>query len=142
MASKASGLRSLGWRTPNPPDVHTGSDSATPLTIQPAGRAGAPAQQEVLLAPQRSLNTTPIFQVMFAVQNAAWQQQQLEGLIVRPERMEPMQVRFDLEVHAWEQDGEMDLYWVYNRDLFDSWRMEQMAGHYVRVLKAIAGESV
>ena len=48
-----------------------------------------------------------------------------------------MQVRFDLEVHAWEQSGEMGLYWVYKRDLFDGWRMEQMARHYARVLEML-----
>jgi non-ribosomal peptide synthetase component F len=49
-----------------------------------------------------------------------------------------LRVRFDLEVHAWEQDGEIGVYWMYNRDLFDRWRMEQMARHYVRVLEAMA----
>ena len=47
----------------------------------------------------------------------------------------------DLEVHAWEQGGEIRLVWLYNRDLFDGWRMEQMARHYVRVLEAVAAEA-
>jgi hypothetical protein len=42
-----------------------------------------------------------------------------------------------LEVHAFEREGDIWLYWLYNRDLFDGWRMEQMARHYVRVLEAI-----
>ena len=28
--------------------------------------------------------------------------------------------------------------WLYNRDLFDRWRIEQMARHYVRMLEAVA----
>ena len=47
-------------------------------------------------------------------------------------------MRFDLEVHAWEHGGEIELYWLYNRDLFDRWRIEQMSRQYVRLLEAVA----
>src|SRR5208283_5989975 len=44
--------------------------------------------------------------------------------------------RFDLELHAIERAGAVDLSCFYQRDLFDHWRVEQMAGHYVRLLEA------
>ncbi|MBZ5494742.1 MAG: amino acid adenylation domain-containing protein, partial [Acidobacteriia bacterium] len=88
------------------------------------------------LSPQRTLNTTPICQVMFAVQNAPWEQESLSRLEITPLDGEG-KVRFDLEVYAWDWNGEMGLYWVYKRDLFDGWRMEQMAEHYARVLEEI-----
>src|SRR5882757_2894167 len=88
------------------------------------------------LSPQRSLNQTPLFQVSFALQNAPWKPQQLRGLEIESVRRDDMQVRFDLEVHAWERDGGIEITWLYNSDLFDRWRMEQMAQHYVRVLEA------
>ncbi len=84
------------------------------------------------LSPERSLNTTPVFQVIFALQNAPWEPQQLKGLQVEPVRGDERQVRFDLEVHAFEQGGEIGILWLYNRDLFDGWRMEQLARQYVR----------
>ena len=31
--------------------------------------------------------------------------------------------------------------WLYNRDLFERWRMEQMARHYVRVLEAMVADA-
>ena len=89
------------------------------------------------LSPERSLNTTPLFQVMFALQNAPMDKQQLKQLEVNPVNGGELRVRFDLEVHAFERGGEIALHWLYNRDLFDRWRMEQMARHYVRMLDAV-----
>ena len=92
------------------------------------------------LSPERSLNTTPVFQVSFAVQNAPWESQRMKGLEVEPVGGGELRVRYDLEVHTWERGGQIGLYWLYNRDLFDRWRMEQMARHYERVLEAIVGD--
>src|SRR6185369_10877828 len=50
---------------------------------------------------------------------------------------EDIRVRFDLEVHAWERDGKMRFVWIYNKDLFYRWRVEQMARQYVRVLESV-----
>jgi amino acid adenylation domain-containing protein len=89
------------------------------------------------LAPRRSLNVSPIFQVMFALQNAPMGAQQLKGLEVEPLRVGGLLLHFDLELHAWERNGRLELHWVYNPDLFDSWRIEQMARHYNRLLQAV-----
>src|SRR5262245_30755774 len=92
------------------------------------------------LAPQRSLNTTPLFQVLFALQNAPQVEQQMEGLAVEPLPGDALRVRCDLELHAWEHEGGLTLSWLYNRDLFDRWRIEQMAGHYLRLLEAVLAD--
>ena len=88
------------------------------------------------LSPERSLNSTPLFQVMFALQNAPAGLQRLQGLEITPVADDELRVRFDLELHAIEREGAVDLSWFYKRDLFDRWRIEQMAGHYVRLLEA------
>src|SRR5262249_20393166 len=90
------------------------------------------------LGVERSLNTTPVFQVSFAVQNAPMGTHQLKGLEIEPVMKEHLQVRFDIEVHVFEQDGELRIYWMYKRDLFDGWRIGQMATHYERLLAAVA----
>jgi len=41
-----------------------------------------------------------------------------------------------LEVNAIERNGQLDIVWIYNRDLFDRGRIEQMARHYERLLAA------
>jgi amino acid adenylation domain-containing protein/thioester reductase-like protein len=92
------------------------------------------------LSPTRSLNTTPLFQVLFALQNAPRVEQRMEGMEIAGVGGDELRVRFDLEVHAWEREGEIGLSWVYNRDLFDRWRMEQMVRHYLRVLQAVVAD--
>src|SRR5262249_50318441 len=56
------------------------------------------------LSPQRSLNRTPLFQVIFALQNAPWAAPQAKGLEVEVIEEDELQVRFDLEVHAFERE--------------------------------------
>ena len=94
------------------------------------------------LSPERSLNRTPLFQVSFALQNAPWEPQRMKGIEVESVRRKNLRVRFDLEMHAWEKEGEqgMAISWAYNRDLFDRWRMEQMARHYERVVEAVVAD--
>jgi len=93
------------------------------------------------LAPHRSLNRTPVFQVMFGLQNAPLETQRLKGLEVERVGGAELRVRFDLEVHALEREGQIKFHWVYNRDLFECWRMEQMARHSVEVLERLAAHA-
>ena len=88
------------------------------------------------LSPQRNLNSTPLFQVVFALQNAPAGPQLLKGLEITPVIGDELRVRFDLELHAFEREGQLELFWLYNRDLFERWRIEQMARHYLSLLEA------
>ena len=88
------------------------------------------------LSPERSLSHTPVFQVMFVLQNVPAGKMTLEGLAIEPVKGDELRVRCDLEVHALEQNGEIKLSWVYNLDLFDRWRIDQMARHYIVLLEA------
>jgi amino acid adenylation domain-containing protein len=92
------------------------------------------------LQPVRSMDASPLFQVMFALQNAPWKPQSMRGLEVEPVRGKVFQVRYDLEVHVWERDGGAGLSWLYNPDLMDDWRIAQMAKHYVRILEAMIAD--
>jgi len=88
------------------------------------------------LCPERSMNSTPLFQVMFAVQNAPMGASRLAGIEISPVKGEELRVRFDIEVHAFERNDGLDIVWVYNRGLFDRWRIQQMAGHHVQLLES------
>jgi amino acid adenylation domain-containing protein len=50
-----------------------------------------------------------------------------------------MGVRFDLEVHVFEENG-VELLWLYNRDLFEPQWLEQMADHYLALLDDIVAQ--
>src|SRR5262249_47956554 len=86
------------------------------------------------LAPERRLDETPVFQVVFALHNAPPGPQQVAGLEIAPLLDNELRVRFDLEVHAVEHESGLEINWLYNRDLFDCWRIEHMVRHYVRLL--------
>src|SRR5262249_25774343 len=77
----------------------------------------------------RSLNTTPFFQFPFTLHNTPPSTKRLKRLLIKPVTMNIMTVRVDLELHAVETDGTIRFNVVYNRDLFDGWRMEQFARH-------------
>jgi amino acid adenylation domain-containing protein/FkbM family methyltransferase/non-ribosomal peptide synthase protein (TIGR01720 family) len=90
------------------------------------------------LAPQRGFGHAPIFQVLFALQNAPEAPQSLAGVEVEQFLEGEVRVRFDLELHAVASGGGIDLVWIYNEDLFERWRIEQMARHYEALLRTAA----
>jgi non-ribosomal peptide synthetase component F len=89
------------------------------------------------LSPERSLSSTPMFQSTFALQNAPAGAQQLAELEIEPLGGGDVRVRFDLEVYAFEHANGLGLLWIYNRDLFDRWRIEQLARDYDELLDAL-----
>ena len=89
------------------------------------------------VSPQRGLHYPPVFQVMFALQNAPASMHALSGLRVEPVLDDQPRVRLDLELYAWQRENKLELYWIYNRDLFDRWRIEQMAGDFGRLLDSV-----
>jgi arthrofactin-type cyclic lipopeptide synthetase C len=89
------------------------------------------------VSPERRPRTTPVFQVYFAFQDTSGVAKRMKRLAVEPAMRNEWPARFDLEVHAWEDESEIYIGWIYNCDLFDRWRIEQMGRHYLRVLEAI-----
>jgi pristinamycin I synthase 3 and 4 len=87
------------------------------------------------LSPERSLNRTPLFQAIFSLQNAPGAPLQMDELQMEQLEWEELKVRFDLEMHAWENENTTGMAWLYNRDLFDRWRIQQMTRHYQRILE-------
>ena len=94
------------------------------------------------LSPHRSLDKTPLFQVLLALQNVPWQEPAMHGLAVERITGDGSRVRFDLEVYAFERNGMLSLSWLYNRELFDAWRIEQMAQQYFRLIGDLVRDSL
>jgi len=91
------------------------------------------------LEPERELNRNPIFQVMFAVQNAPEKASAASGtgLTIGNFPLKAETTRFDLEIHITEDADHLHVSWLYATDLFDRSTIEQMARHYVRLLEGI-----
>jgi non-ribosomal peptide synthetase component F len=89
------------------------------------------------LAPERRIDVMPIFQVVFALQNTPWLPEQLVGLEISRLAPTEVQVHTDLELYVIENGDRLELMWVYSRSLFDEWRIQQMAGHFICLLESL-----
>jgi len=87
------------------------------------------------LAPERSLNYAPLFQVMFVLQNAPISAVELPGLTITPVKTDTGAAMFDLILIATDAGECIQGMWLYNTDLFDSSTIRRIAEHYVKVIE-------
>ncbi|MES1023040.1 amino acid adenylation domain-containing protein [Gloeocapsa sp. BRSZ] len=104
------------------------------------------------LQPVRSLSQNPLFQVVFALQNAPMEQLELPGLTLSSVDFEIETTRFDLELYVWKCAGNFRSLWgkgwqqsdglrgviIYNTDLFDAEAIASLRHHFQTLLEAIA----
>jgi amino acid adenylation domain-containing protein len=88
-----------------------------------------------LLVPQRSLDTHPLFQVLFTFQNIPKQVFEIPGLKIKEIAFEAGIAKFDLAVEVWD-DGEFHCQFEYNTDLFERSTMQRMLGHFEKLIDA------
>jgi hypothetical protein len=92
-----------------------------------------------VLKPPRTLRHAPVFQVMFALQNAPWEADRFGDLAISPTEIAPATTsRFDLSLAAIEYGGELWLHFEYNTDLFDAATVGRLADGYATLLAAAA----
>ncbi|MCW5315483.1 amino acid adenylation domain-containing protein [Nostoc sp. KVJ3] len=89
------------------------------------------------LQPERNLSHTPLFQVMFVLQNAPMPQVDLAGLTVSPLKLTGTTTKFDLTLIMQNTPTGLVGVWEYNTDLFDASTIERMTGHFVTLLEGI-----
>jgi amino acid adenylation domain-containing protein len=99
------------------------------------------------LHPERNLNQNPLFQVVFALQNAPMIALELPSLTLSPLPFETETTRFDLEFHLWEPNTQNGLwadssegisgFVIYSTDLFDDTTITRMLGHFQILLEGI-----
>src|SRR6185503_17651529 len=92
------------------------------------------------LQPERDLSRTPLFQVMFAFQNAPREVFHVSGLTFERRRVENHTSKFDLTLFATEAAEKLYFTFEYNTDLFERVRIERMAEHFEVLLDAIVTE--
>jgi len=89
------------------------------------------------LQPERNLSHTPLFQVMFALQNVPRKPLELPGLTLSPMQLGIDTAKFDLTLAMVEQDRELSCLFEYNTDLFDAATITRMGGHFKTLLEGI-----
>jgi amino acid adenylation domain-containing protein len=89
------------------------------------------------LQPERNLSYTPLFQVMFVLENTPISQWSLTGLTVSSLPIKSTTAKFDLTLAMENTSTGLVGVWNYNTDLFDAGTIERMTGHFVTMLEAI-----
>ncbi len=86
------------------------------------------------LAPERSLAQTPLFQVMFMLQNAPVENLEIADLRLRSVGAAGTTAKFDLTLSLGEHDEGLDGTAEYATDLYDAATIDRLLGQYVRLL--------
>ncbi|WP_375497255.1 amino acid adenylation domain-containing protein [uncultured Nostoc sp.] len=89
------------------------------------------------LQPQRDLSYTPLFQVMFVLQNAPMSALELPGLTLTPLESSSDSAKFDLTLQMTETEEGLAGSLEYNTDLFQESTIHRMAGHLQTLLEGI-----
>ncbi|MBD2498497.1 non-ribosomal peptide synthetase [Nostoc sp. FACHB-280] len=89
------------------------------------------------LQPERDLAHTPLFQVMFILQNSSVSELELSGLTVSSLPIKGVTAAFDLTLSMQNTANGLVGVWEYNTDLFDHSTIERMIGHFVTLLEAV-----
>ncbi|SDO97798.1 non-ribosomal peptide synthase domain TIGR01720/amino acid adenylation domain-containing protein, partial [Rhodoferax sp. OV413] len=110
---------------------------------------GAQAHQDLpfeqlveALQPERSMGTSPLFQVMFNYLRGGYEAlRSLPGLTMQGCALGDKSAQFELTLDAMQDEtGELRLKFVYAKELFDAATIERMGMHYFALLKALLEE--
>ncbi|HYO95608.1 MAG TPA: condensation domain-containing protein, partial [Polyangiaceae bacterium] len=92
------------------------------------------------LQPERSLSHTPLFQVMFALQNAPIDMLELPGLKLSPVTTESGTANFDLTLTMVDDAGRLAGSLEYSTDLFERATISRMLTHFETLLEGVLRE--
>jgi hypothetical protein len=92
------------------------------------------------LQPERHLNDTPLFQVLFVGQNTPLSNLNLGGLTMQAIPMPVTTSKFDLALFVSEGDERISVTWQFKTDLFDVATIARMATHFERLLESIVAD--
>ncbi len=93
-----------------------------------------------LLQPERELSHNPLFQVIFALQNAPQGAIGDGGLEISAVETARTIARFDLEFHLWEFEQGLNGKLIYSTELFEAETIERMLGHFQTVLESMVAD--
>jgi amino acid adenylation domain-containing protein len=107
-------------------------------TLEAYGHEDVPFAKLVeALVPERSLMYSPLFQVMFILQNMPWTSLELGAAKVIPYRVHTGAAQFEISLVIAEASSGMEGYVEYNTSLFEAATIHRMIEHYCRLLNNI-----
>ena len=90
------------------------------------------------LRPERAASHIPLFQVMFALQNAPMPVLEITGLLLTYEEPRKATAKFDLALTLWQSAEGLQGNLTYNSDLFDGATARRIERHFVALLTEVA----
>ncbi|MDT9701854.1 amino acid adenylation domain-containing protein, partial [Streptomyces sp. P17] len=92
------------------------------------------------LAPERDLSRTPLFQVMFILQNAWEETWEFADLDIDTYPNTSSAAQFDLTLSVQETGPGLRAQLLYSTNLFDASTMERLAGHFQNLLASVVAD--
>jgi amino acid adenylation domain-containing protein len=92
------------------------------------------------LRPDRTLSQTPLFQLLFVMQNAPVPALEMAGLTLIPVAIDSGTAKFDLALFVSETETGIVGSWKYNSDLFDRETIAQMSNRFETLLGSIVAQ--
>jgi amino acid adenylation domain-containing protein len=89
-----------------------------------------------VLKPARQVGTSPLFQVLFVLQNTPEREWAMPGLVMQPLEAEAVTAKFDLTLTVAERDGRLEAAFSYSSELFEASTIARMARHFTRLLES------
>lgn len=122
-----------------------GSDSFARLLSTVKGVSlGAYSNQDVpfeklveVLSPQRDLSRTPLFQVMFILQNTPQPQMSLGQAKLEAINIGSRTSKFDMTISLEEKQRGIEGYLEYSTELFEEQTIQRMIGHYKMLIEGV-----
>jgi amino acid adenylation domain-containing protein len=93
-----------------------------------------------MVQPVRDMSHSPLFQVMFILQNIPFEPIDLAGLTLRPVEIRTGSAKTDLTLEVMERPDGLHTYLEFNTDLFEKETIRRMGRHLERVLGAFVAD--
>ena len=107
-------------------------------TLEAHGNPDVPFEKLVeLLVTQRDPSRSPLFQVMFVLQNAPWTALESGAAMMLPFNVDAGTAQFEISLVLAETGSGMEGFVEYNADLFEAATITRMIGHYSRLLSGM-----
>ncbi|PHS16284.1 MAG: non-ribosomal peptide synthetase [Blastopirellula sp.] len=92
------------------------------------------------LEPERNMSYSPLFQVMFVLQNIPVSNVEFPDFSISPIAIDFDITKFDMTLNLQETEEGLQGSVEYNTDLFDESTIERFIGHYEKLLRGIVGK--
>jgi amino acid adenylation domain-containing protein len=94
-----------------------------------------------MLQPERSLDRSPIFQVLFTLQNTTVPRLRFDAIEMKAMDLERSWARFDLAVDVYPFEDRFRCSFEFSTDIFEEATVRQMLQHYMRILRMISADA-